>query len=78
MTPEEKAKELVGMFMLHVSWGRDADDGLWAKQGASQCAIMCVEQVLGELKDVLDVTGSSFVSEEINHWNQVIECIKSI
>lgn len=66
MTPEEKGRELIDKYKVFSE-----TTGL-----AKQCAIICVEQIIEELEDVLSITGSSFVGEEMKHWNEVLEYIK--
>ncbi len=78
MTPEEKAKEIIVKFE-----DVDSCDKHWHEQDspcshqAKQCAIICVEQIMEELKDVLEITASSYVREEISQYNKVIERIKN-
>lgn len=66
MTHEEKAFQLYEKFRPICA----------NNKAANEVAIICVEEVIEELKDVLEITCSSFVREEINQWNKVIEYLK--
>jgi hypothetical protein len=75
MTPAEKSDELYLKYKKALNIQNDMRPG--KNPFAQQCAIICVEQIMEELKDVQEVTGSSFVHEEINQWGKVIEHIKN-
>lgn len=86
MTPEEKAIELLSKYYslsngmrTEIVWGdleivRDND---LKKSNSKKCAIICVEQIINELNEALEITGSSYVREEIKHWNEVLEHLKT-
>ncbi len=46
MTPKEKAKELVDKFLIPVRWKMGQED---VKKHAKQCALICCNEVLGDM-----------------------------
>jgi hypothetical protein len=69
--PKKKAKELILKFMLvkNVLY-RTARVKVLINIG-QQSAIIFVDETIDELKEILKITGSSFVIEKINYWEQV-------
>jgi hypothetical protein len=69
--PKKKAKELILKFMLvkNVLY-RTARVKVLINIG-QQSAIIFVDETIDELKEILEITGSSFVIEKINYWEQV-------
>ena len=62
MTPKEKAKELIDRFSLV---------GLQQRNEGVQCALIAVEEILHVLNKIIEITGSSFVFDEIQYYQQV-------
>jgi len=60
MTPKEKAKELVDKFDKAVN--------TYTNTPLKKCALIAVDEILYELDEVLNVTGSSFIFEVIDYW----------
>ena len=67
-TPQKKAEELI--------WRYEFTNGMTDIQ-IKQCAFIAVDEILEQLDEIINITGSSYVYEIINFWNEVkIELIK--
>lgn len=76
MTPKEKANELTNKFYALRAWEcMNVQDRKVAYGIAKQSAILCVEQIIKEVKDSENVTGSSFVKWERMHWEAVLKIL---
>ena len=79
MTPKEKAKELIEMFIGFASDEDTTEDGfvyseeirLWK---AKQCALIAVK----EIKEAIDWHEYKFPDEEYNYWEQVEKEIQNL
>ena len=67
--PEEKAKELVRKY-----WDLGGIDIVRAKQ----CALIAVNEILEDLDLIIEITGSSFVLEIIEYYQQVKQEIQKL
>ena len=76
---EIKANELIEKFYLIPD--RIGDDGLFnmTKYSAIQCAIICVQEILDELKLNLrySLFVNSFLERRISFWQEVLQILKS-
>jgi len=69
MKHKEKALELVNKY-LQIYDGRVVE--------AKKCALIAVDEILDTLSDILEITASSSVIENIKYWEKVIEEIDNL
>lgn len=72
MTPQEKAKELYNKF-IQVD---GVIDEVWPHTIAKQCALICVEEILNELKEFDNMDG--YAGSRTDYWQQVKTSIESL
>jgi hypothetical protein len=72
MTPKEKEKELVEKMAIY-HWTDVCD-----YEGAKQCALIAVDEVLEILYKILKVTASSYVIDQIEHYLEVKQEIEKL
>jgi hypothetical protein len=72
MTPKEKTIELVDKFMLHNSY----QSIVW--YNAKQCALIAVDEILNELDDIRNFTGSKLSLRMIKYWQEVKQEIEKL
>ena len=65
MTPKEKAKELISKYsFVEIANYTSIFE-------VKQCALIAVDEILDELDEILNITGSSFIFEVIDYWQEV-------
>jgi hypothetical protein len=69
MTPKEKAEELVDKFEVSFA-GIISNDEDWETL-AKQCALIAVDDILHVLNKIIEITGSSFVFDQIQYYQEV-------
>ena len=75
MTPKGKADSLIDKYCELLKFDYPIESSM--KLCATRCAIICVEQIIEEMKDSEGVTGSSFVKWERIHWEAVLEILNT-
>jgi len=81
MTPEEKAKELIGRFMKHAyaEWHPEKGfDKASLETNAKQCAAICVQEILSSFNSFMDQRKNMRHELEIEaerYWQQVLNAI---
>lgn len=78
MSPEEKAKELIGRFVPHskfnfgFGWSKEVET-----ENAKACAIICCDEVIAEIEDLQQNCVMEFPMA-LEYWRQVKDKIISL
>jgi hypothetical protein len=82
MTPKEKAIQLVNSF---DELGRDFTRGVSMKEFSKQCALIAVEEMLGEYQSMSDLESvlvinnkRTFIVHQLVYWMEVKQNIKKL
>lgn len=73
MKPEETAIELINEFIPHSKYFADVDKFSDNAEAAKQCALICVDTILGNLKYYNSHRGTVYI-----YWEQVKNEIKKL
>jgi len=82
MTPKEKAIQLVNSF---DELGRDFTRGVSMKEFSKQCALLSVEEMLGEYQSMSDLESVlvinnklTFIVHQLQYWMEVKQNIQKL
>jgi hypothetical protein len=85
MTPKEKAKELIEMFIFFASNEGTTEDGfIYSDEmqmfNAKQCALIAVDEIIQILptSEYLEDVGNTIENRQRTYWNQVKQEIKNL
>lgn len=83
LSPEQKAKELVGKFMQHANWGKMEDEE-FQRNEAKACALIAVDEILAE-NDIIHHKTDPYNSDTMtdlderdHYWQKVKTEIQSL